>query len=160
VAFNGYGYQASFSAPENGLLTLHSMYLTSAWDEDNIVTITASDDRGATLGTFVTSLTTVDPRQIDFDTLPAGVKTGTFARVKTVSISTTGTQVALDNLHVTVEAEQPGLPIVLPNTQDLEFYPAPPGASAPIRKPHEALPLERPQNAEKLNRKQRNSTDS
>lgn len=140
VAFNGYGYPATITAPEGGLLTLHSMYLTSAWDEDNIVTITAKDDRDNVVGTYVTSLSTDDPRQIDFETLPADVVTGTFVGVKAIVVTTTRTQVALDNVHVTVVAE-PGREIVPVQMEDLEFWEAPPGASAPIRKPHPATPL-------------------
>ena len=144
VAFNGYGYPASITAPEGGLLTLHSLFLTSAWDVDNVVTITAKDFRGEKLGTYVTSLSTDNPRQIDFATIPEGAMTGTFAGAKSVSITTTATQVALDNLYVTIEAE-PGREVMPLPMEALEFWEAPPGASAPIRKPHPATPQQQQQ---------------
>lgn len=139
VAFNGYGYPAHFSAPENGLLTLHSMYVTSAWDTDNEVTIRATNEQGAVVGTYSVTLSTVTPQFIDFDHLPVNAWAGSFAGVKTVTIITSATQIALDNLLVTVEA-QPGRKIVPPSLP-LEFFPAPPGASSPMRKPLDLAPL-------------------
>jgi hypothetical protein len=142
VAFNGYGYPATVSAPEGGLLTLHSMYLTSAWAQNNVVTITATDERRETVGKYVTWLVTDNPRYIDFTVdppLPIGIKTGTFRGVKTIEVQSSAWQVALDNLHITLAAE-PGQEIVPPSTETLEFWDAPPGASAPFRKKRRAEP--------------------
>jgi hypothetical protein len=142
VAFNGYGYPATVSAPEGGLLTLHSMYLTSAWAQNNVVKITATDERRETVGKYVTWLVTDNPRYIDFTVdppLPIGIKTGTFRGVKTIEVQSSAWQVALDNLHITLAAE-PGQEIVPPSTETLEFWDAPPGASAPFRKKRRAEP--------------------
>jgi hypothetical protein len=142
VAFNGYGYPATVSAPEGGVITLHSMYLTSAWAQNNVVTITATDERRETVGKYVTWLVTDNPCLIDLSVdppLPIGIKTGTFAGVKTIEVATSAWQVALDNLHITIDAE-PGQEIVPPSTEALEFWDAPPGASAPFRKKRPAEP--------------------
>lgn len=139
---NGYGYPATISAPDGGLLTLNSLWATSAWDQDNVLTLTANDERGSTVGQFVTSLSTDEPREIDLAAQwPPGVLTGTFAGVKAVTVSTSGTQVALDNVHITLAAET-GREIVSPPVHNLEFWPAPPGASSPLRKKHTASPLD------------------
>lgn len=140
VGFNGYGYPATISAPDGGLLTVHGTYVTSAWDQDNVLTITAKDDTEQTVGTYVVSLSTERPRYINFSMPEAGKLSGTFAAVKSVVFATSQTQVAVDNLHVTLEAA-PGQNIRQLSLRDLEFYPAPPGASAALRKPHKASPL-------------------
>jgi hypothetical protein len=118
------------------------MYLTSAWDEENIVTIMSFDERGNTLGKAEVTLSTDNPRRIDLATLPTGAVHGTFVGVKSIEISTSATQIALDNLVVTLEAE-PGREISPLPMKQLEFWPAPPGASAPIRKGVDAMPEQR-----------------
>lgn len=133
MAFNGYGYPATISAPINGLLTLHSLYLTSAWDEENSVTITADNALEETVGTYKLTLYTDAPVLVDLAAPAAGSLTGTFAGVSSITIATRGTQVALDNLHITLSA-QPGKKIQPPPAGDLEFWDAPPGASGPGRK--------------------------
>lgn len=95
VAFNGFGYPAFITAPAGGLLTLRSLWLTSAWDEENEVTISAGDERGQTVGEYVTTLSTDNPREINFAALPAGSYKGTFAGVKHIGIDTWATQVGL-----------------------------------------------------------------
>jgi hypothetical protein len=93
VAFNGFGYPAYITAPAGGLLTLRSLWLTSAWDEENEVTISAGDERGQTVGEYVTTLSTDNPREIDFTKLPKGSYKGTFEGVKHIGIDTWATQV-------------------------------------------------------------------
>jgi hypothetical protein len=100
------------------------------------------DERGNTLGQVEVTLSTENPRHIDLVTLPAGAVHGTFVGVKSIEISTSATQIALDNLVVTIEAE-PGRELSPSPKQRFEFWPAPPGASAPIRKGVDAMPEQR-----------------
>jgi hypothetical protein len=86
VAFNGFGDQAIFS---DGDFTLNSAYFTSAWEDNNVMTV-----RGFHLGTLLDTLQVVLNRQG-----PTFV-TFNWAGVDQVVFDTSNYQMAMDDLTI------------------------------------------------------------
>jgi hypothetical protein len=152
VAFNIDGMPGTIVAPGNGSISLHSLYLTSAWDADNLVTITAEDEDENEVGRVQVVVDSDGPVFVDLrssaaapgtpsSSSPVELRTGSFEGVKAIIVETRGSQVVLDNVHLTLAA-LPGstlelLPAVPPpgaRDEAMLWRSAPPGATTPDKK--------------------------